>query len=60
MRGYDPIEERRVRAELELAEITVQRLNERLREVERQRLEQADLRVLEAQRDAQTWRPPDA
>ena len=57
MSGYDPIEERRVRAELELVEATLRRLRERLDEVERRRHDQAELRVLEAQRDAQTWRP---
>lgn len=60
MTGYDVHEGREVRAAVLLAEATLRGLNARLDEIEQRQRDQAELRVLEAQRDAQTWRPTDS
>jgi hypothetical protein len=60
MTFYDPQEEREIRALRELTAATLRGLNARLDDIERHRREAAELRVLEAQRDAQTWRPTDS
>lgn len=60
MSGYDLNEAREVRALIEISNATILGLELKLAGIEQKLRDKAELRVLEAQRDAQTWRPTDS